>query len=356
MKILKNSLILACLSVLVFSCKNELKLNAPYKEYPSIYAVLNPYEKIQVIRINKVFLGEGDANQMAKVADSVNYQPDEITVTLKHSSNPKVIVFRDSVVTTAEGAFNRNQRVYISNEKLDTTGTYTLIVKNTHTGNEFRAKADVIPRISANQGFGPLTPPYYPYPPGTLSGYINYSSPTPTNVVGSILFQPVSKAKIYKVVVRTHFYNDMGVNGTSYDYVDYVFDDPKGTRTLSQVSYVNITFRSGDYFSNMGVGMSRKNLPEVNGRKVYLIEYLVYATSQEYLDYLQYAAPSLSLNQNKPLYSNFDNQAALGIFTFRSTCLVQKEPDPVFVNAFSSNPNTCKYTFYDSNNTVLGCK
>ena len=74
--------LLILVSVLLNSCKNDLELNAPYREYPSIYAVLNPQDRIQVIRINKVFLGEGDANVMAKVADSVNYQPGELSVTL----------------------------------------------------------------------------------------------------------------------------------------------------------------------------------------------------------------------------------------------------------------------------------
>src|ERR1700761_3566888 len=120
-----HSRIFLCLLGLVFfSCKNDIQLNAPYKEYPSIYAVLNAYETVQMIRINKVFLGVGDANQMAKVADSVNYQPGELTVTLTRTLNDytvaagysrdasghftiseNTVTFRDSVVQTVPGAF-----------------------------------------------------------------------------------------------------------------------------------------------------------------------------------------------------------------------------------------------------------
>jgi hypothetical protein len=76
-----------CVGIAVISsCKNELELNAPYKEIPTIYAVLNPQDPTQTIRINKVFLGEGDANVMAKVHDSVNYKPGELTVTLEKVS------------------------------------------------------------------------------------------------------------------------------------------------------------------------------------------------------------------------------------------------------------------------------
>src|SRR3954465_14792370 len=64
-------------------CKNDLKLNAPYEEIPSVYAVLNPDDTLHMLRINKSFLGESDANIMAKVADSINYDPGEIEVSLR---------------------------------------------------------------------------------------------------------------------------------------------------------------------------------------------------------------------------------------------------------------------------------
>src|SRR5437868_5028944 len=117
MKFLKFTFIFLGLFV-INSCKNDLDLNAPYKEIPSIYAVLNPQDQQQMIRINKLFLGEGDANVMAQVADSVNYGPGELTVTLTRTfegkpadasaDNPpsKTIVFDEAVINTAPGAFN----------------------------------------------------------------------------------------------------------------------------------------------------------------------------------------------------------------------------------------------------------
>ena len=85
---LKKIFILSAFLFLFFtSCKNDLKLNAPYKEFPSIYAVLTPQDAIHIIRINKVFLGEGDANKMAQVSDSLNYPANELTVYKSFESN-----------------------------------------------------------------------------------------------------------------------------------------------------------------------------------------------------------------------------------------------------------------------------
>ncbi|PBQ30839.1 hypothetical protein CNR22_03300 [Sphingobacteriaceae bacterium] len=357
MNFLKNSLCLICLAVIFLSsCKNDIELNAPYKEYPSVYAVLNPFEKIQMIRVNKVFLGEGNANTMAKVADSINYKQDEITVSIKHSSNPHVILFRDSMVTTSEGAFNTNQRVYVSNERLDTTGFYTLTIKNTHTGNVFTATATVIPRINARETSGILAAPYYPLDPAVTSGRINFSAQNPTIAVGGTYFLPVQNAKIYQMTIRSHFYNDLNGVDRSYDYVDFDFNDIKTTRSLSGTSYMFTNFKSGDYFTQIAQSLSKKNLPAVQGRKMYLIEVFVWASSQEYVDYMEYIKPSFGINQNKPLYSNFKDNSALGLFTFRSTLTVLKELDPVFISSFSGNVNTCQYKFYNDKNVVLGCK
>ena len=87
---LRLAVVLLLTVVMFTTCRNDLELNAPYKEIPSIYAVINPSEPVHVIRINKVFLGEGDANAMAKVADSVNYPAGELTVTLRRFVNDKV--------------------------------------------------------------------------------------------------------------------------------------------------------------------------------------------------------------------------------------------------------------------------
>ena len=142
MKIFNSPYLVIVFFALVFtSCKNTLNINAPYKEVPTIYAVLNPQETLQMIRVNKIFLGEGDANAMAQVADSINYQAGDLLITLERfvngvqvsatpTGNKQVITFRDSVIQTAPGAFNSTQRVYVTSDRLFVTGQYVLKVKN----------------------------------------------------------------------------------------------------------------------------------------------------------------------------------------------------------------------------------
>jgi hypothetical protein len=355
--------VIALVLVLVFgACKNDLKLNAPYKEIPSIYAVINPQDKIQMIRINKVFLGEGDANQMAKVADSVNYQPGDLTVSLEryvNDSKLETILFHDSVITTNPGAFNTTQRVYVTypSQKIYTTGTYKLIVKNNKTGNVFTAKANALDSVNGNQGYRPFTiSPVHPYPPGTsLDEYIDYAT-----MNGSVIFVPndAKYGKVYNLTIRCHFYDRL-FTGQRNDYVDYVFSNrtSKDIRVIGGITFIETSFKKDDFFTSIGAALAAKKLStDIIGRKMYMIEFMLHTSSQEYIDYLEYAKPSLSFNQNKPLYSNFDNQAAIGIFTFRTRCSIKKDMANTFINEFAYNKNTCAYQFYTAADQLPGCQ
>ncbi len=361
MKLLKFSLIVVCLMV-INSCKNDLKLNAPYKEIPSIYAVLNPQETVQTIRINKVFLGEADANQMAQVADSINYPANELEVTLERTNfgvadvatptgNKAVITFSESVVEAAPGAFNKTQRVYVTSDKLFTTGTYHLKVKNKRTGNVFTAKTNALDSIKS--GIAPLNEPHYPYglPIPPLSAYVDYKT-----YEGTVKFFP-NAAALYQLTIRLHFYDSVP-NANYYKYVDYTLGtkNVKDVQKFAGADVINYTFKKDDFYTAMGIGLTRMNLSDnVSGRRAYKIEYLVYSTTQDYIDYMQYVTPSLSIAQNKPLYSNFDNQAALGIFTFRTRYSISKEMATTMVSEFAYNTNTCKFQFVTAQGSKPGC-
>ncbi|MDX2174082.1 MAG: hypothetical protein SFY56_13345 [Bacteroidota bacterium] len=365
--------IVSLIIILYFTaCKNKLNINAPYKEFPSIYAVLNPQEPIQIIRVNKVFLGEGDANDMAKVADSVNYQPGDLQITLERYKNgildsacknsaSKTLTFHDSLITTNPGTFNTNQRVYVCNDKLFNSGEYHLTIKNLKTNNSFTSKANPVDVVRQDQSTS-YTPNFYPAPTcntyPNCPDYIDYSKTGVLTFTYKIPDFFTSKLiKINQVKMRLHFYDSLFDNSKIYRYVDYPFSNQLSKNAPTNASNVNyngrldLQFRSSELFSGFGIELAKMGLTNnIYGRRVYKIEYFIYCSTQEYADYLEYTAPSLSLAQQKPLYSNFYNGDALGIFTFRSTTNFSKETANEFENEFAYNKNTCGYKFFVYNN------
>ncbi len=360
--------IIASFIVFFFSCKNELNINAPYKEVPSVYAVLNPQDAIQMIRINKVFLGEGNANEMAQISDSINYQEGDLTVTLERfvngvqvaatpTGNKQVITFRDSIIKTNPGAFNTTQRVYVTSDKLYVNGQYVLKVKNNKTSNLFTAKANAIDSIKPS-GFTPFTPPYYPVAAGANPNDPNiYPDYSVQNLTYSPKFFP-NEGSIYTMTLRFHFFDSLFTGNKEYKYVDYNFGNLyiKDVRTFGSNKMLAFDFKSTDLFSSLGYSLSKMGLSnDIRGRKMYKMQAIVYTSTQDYIDFLQFSAPSLSIAQEKPIYSNFENRAAMGIFTFRTRHSVFKEMASTFISQFSFNPKTCMYKFYTSQLVLQGC-
>ncbi len=75
--------LLAMTSIAFTSCKNDLNVLAPGEESVSVYGILNPSAPVQKIRINKVYLTDGDAVAAGQDANTINYGAGELTVTLQ---------------------------------------------------------------------------------------------------------------------------------------------------------------------------------------------------------------------------------------------------------------------------------
>jgi hypothetical protein len=362
----KVHLVLGLLMLLAIAgCKNDIELNAPYKEYPSIYAVLNPNENVQTIRINKVFLGEGDANVMAKVADSVNYDEGDLSVMVTGAkintttgaiTSSKTFYFGEQMVQTAPGAFATAQRVYTcATSNFDfTLNSYTLTVNNLKTGNVFTAKSKSLSPIKIS-GFTPLCAPPYPVSATNANKdnpdvFVSFYSLTVPKTPYNIRFYP-NEAVVYQPVLRFHFYDSLP--GTKIDrYIDYPFGNldiykDKPSTSAGLKGTIGSQFYQEDVFSALGVAIKKLGIDnQVLGRRFVKLEAIVYSSTQDYFDYLEFAKPSFNISQNKPLYSNFDKEAAIGIFTMRTTFSIEKEIAAPYINALATHPNLCYYKFF----------
>jgi hypothetical protein len=233
-----------------------------------------------------------------------------------------------------------------------------LTVKNNRTGNVFKAKSTIVDSI-APTNTKPFVAPYYPYPYDPVrpeSDYIDYSELEKTY---SVRFNPNS-AQVYQVAIRLHFLDSMSP-WNAYRYVDYVGTNLDATRDKKipangGTPYLLNEFKGKDLFSAAGIGMDKMGLTDnVIGRRMYMIEYFVYSSTQDYVDYMEFVKPSLNISQNKPLYSNFENRDAMGIFTFRSRHSVKKMLSKTFVSGFYYSSNTCKYLFFTADLSRKGC-
>jgi hypothetical protein len=371
--IISLSLIIVA-SVIFTSCKNDLNVLAPGKEVVSVYGILNPNEPAQNIRINKIFVTTGDANAAAKDQSVVNFDANELIVTLERyyagnttpqlttvgNSSKKEIVLTETVVTTADGAFSNQQRIWQTTDKLYPTGEYKLVIKKASDLNTIIASAQtvVIDSVSTSSGGASPNPFYYinatatpmhgglyPFPisdPADKPKYINYDVFTLTQF---IKFKSIKNAKTYDVLMRFHYIDSLIGGATNNEYVDYNFDSQQSKDLTGGELFLSFKFVANDFYTNLAREIAKKATPNVKNRKADYMEYIVNAGTENLYTFLQVNAPSTTIAQDKPYYSNITG--GVGIFACRSTSIVSKDLWSNFQDKIACHPSTFPYLFCD---------
>lgn len=354
------------------SCKNDLEVLAPGKESVSVYGILNPNERTQNIRINKVYLTDGDAVAAGQDASTINFGPGELRVTLQRFMNgsttptlttvanslKKEIVLTETVVTTESGAFSSSQRLWQTTDKLYSTGEYKLTITNLASNAVYTAQTTVIDSVKP---FGsqqpmpflyiPSQPLTYPmhgnYPANPISTdrpkYVSYDVPTATY---AIKFRTIPNARLYGVVMRFHYIDSLLSGGVSMDYVDYNFTTTKSSDLLGGTMIESFTFTGDAFYRNLGAEMAKKSSANVRNRRSFYMEYIVTAGAENLNEFLQINAPSATIAQDKPIYTNING--GVGIFSSRSISIATKDMWNDFIDKIACNPNTNPYLFCNS--------
>ena len=160
----KIYLIFSVFAFLFYSCDNEFDVNASWEEVMVVYGLLNPAEEQQYIRVNKAYLGEGNALDMASVSDSIQYNNTDLEVSVSTQINGEVIniLFHDTIIEKDTGLFAiDNNIIYTAFIPEDinffsSNRTYTLNITNVITNNTINANTDVIDDFS----FSAFNPSY----------------------------------------------------------------------------------------------------------------------------------------------------------------------------------------------------
>lgn len=362
--------LLATALISLSSCKNDLDVLAPGEETVSVYAVLNPNESVQNVRINKVYLTDGDALTAAQDVNQINYDTAELRVSLQRflvggttptlttvgNSSKKEIVLTGTVVTTASGGFNTNQTIWQTTDKLYNSGEYKLIIFNKKTGKEFTSQNVIIDSVkpNANKPFiyhPTLYPTHGNYVttgsfPTAQTGYIDYSILTGTQ---KIRFTSIANAKLYDVVLRFHYIDSLIAGGTNNGYVDFKFTTQKSS-TLAGGEPMEVTFSPNDFYVNLGLQMSKKTTVGIKNRRSFYLEYVIRAGAESLNTFLQVNQPSNTIAQDKPNYSNI--KGGVGIFSTSSRSIITHDMWNDFIDKIACHPSTYPYLFCKSDGVV----
>jgi hypothetical protein len=328
MKHIQHILLALLLLFLYTGCSNDVDINAEYEQITIVYGLLDPYADTTYLKINKAFLGEGNALIMAQVPDSSEFI-EKLDVSIWPEDNPDNITTFDTITITnkEEGTFyNPNQVVYYSPLQPEVDKTYQLrvIYKDTEITGE-----------TSTFSFSRLDI--------TSPGFALKIRIDNTTDPRAIIWNRKDEAPRYDVVVRFN-YKELheGSSDTVYRYFDWFKDTQK-----SQVGEEVESYYTGNTFYNALENFVPYEDPEqeamVTDRYTSTMEFIVEAGGTELNTYMEVTEPSNSIIQDRPEYTNLTN--GIGVFSSRARAIKPKKLNDVTVAYIKENYFDLKFRF-----------
>jgi hypothetical protein len=289
------------LIVSLSACDNTLDINAPWKETPVVFAVIDLGQDSQIIRVQKTYQNDisRSTNEVAQIADSLYMK--NISVRIISNNNPNV--YRDLVRLAP-----RKDSGFFSNKDSSYWGSYMpnwfaagvkyqLKIHSYETGNDYVGFTDMVGKATIN----------------TLST-IDLVSTSFLLFTYRIENIGSSNTALLDMMVRL-YYNEVSLanpQDTVVKYVDYYVKKNAAFSTFASATFSQ-GIKKADFLSQ--VKSSIKPDPTVK-RTFKSFNYVVIGYNNDYRDMLITNAPSGSIIPKFGEYTNINN--GIGIFASRT--------------------------------------
>jgi hypothetical protein len=305
------------LSILLFtSCKEEVNLIGDFKETAIIYGLLDQSESTHLIKINRAFIGPGNALEIAKIPDSSYFSTVNATITeyIGTTKTGKSWVLEDTTITnkSENGIFYApTEKVYYFTASLNKDATYKLeVILYKGTTKEFTVTGEtgLVSGIVSGQSAA-----------GNSFDFLNNDGTLKSN---NLSITSSGNAAIVNASLKIFFseYQDNTLlNSISYNW-------NTGESEVSNGSSFS-TILSGQMFYEIIRDHVTTNAA-INKRKLDSLQIVITGGASEFNNYINANKPSSSLAQSKPNYTNLkvtEGNNVVGIFSSRQTLSITKK-------------------------------
>ena len=308
---------LLLLTVILSSCSTKMDVTGQYKETMVVYGLLDQSQSKQYIKVNKAFLGQGNAYTYAQIKDSTQYSH-SLTVKLQRldaNGNlilPEKILTPDNTVPKDPGVFyapDQANAIYsIDSASLgagffNTANSYKLIISNSETGSQVSAQTSLITSIGAFVSPAPTT---------AITPVLSFIVANNDNYRFFIRWNSGKNARMYQPSIRFN-YIDSSSTGNDTLHLDWQFP-VQNTQGLAGNEAMEFDFIGQEFLQFIGNQLNGKPVPSI-ARRALKTEIRLTAGGDDLNTYIEVNAPSTGIVQDKPIYTNITN--GLGIFSSR---------------------------------------
>jgi hypothetical protein len=353
-----NYLLIIGFTWIFISCETDFETNAEWKDITVVYGLLDQRDSVQFLKINKAFLGEGDALMFAKENDSINY-PFPLRVWLEEwdENGDKVQTIEFDTATTYKpedpnAVFSTGaQRIYkgvianyyeiryIVQPPYDTIGFEKIWLNDKSTYKLFIQYPDSSKVISSEtyliQNFL-ITKPI----PGSTT--INFENNPTSTTLFSWDKAPNKDSDKFKYEFQLVFYYQ------ELTFENKILNDSiilaSGNGFIQNGEY-NYIYKDNNFFTSCTNNIPYDDaLAENNIKERYTrnVDVIISVAAAEFNLFMQVYEPSTSIVQEKPPYTNIVN--GIGIFSSRYYNRISRDLNLQTVNQLKNiNYNELKF-------------
>ncbi|MGM0479037.1 MAG: DUF4249 family protein [Bacteroidota bacterium] len=311
--------------IVAVSCNTKFSVNGEYDETPIVHMLLDPNNDIHFLKLNKTFLGDGDANDFAMVPDSSYFEQVEATVKEKIEDNiTNTWTLKDTIIENKDpGTFYHPEQklYYFEAENLNEEATYLLHIDIDNGRHIVEGETNLVKGVSIN----------LPTQNQQLNLADNNVAQNGYNTQ-SIVFSE-GDGRIFKGQIRFEYREHRSGDIENKEILWTLGSKDASSITTSSPSFA----ANGEVFYEQVANRVEED-ETVTRRTIKAFELILTAGSEDLNTYMLTNEPTSSLAQNKPTYSNVDG--GLGIFSARTTVRQYKPFQPAGnpnVRAFSVN-------------------
>ena len=282
----------------LFACKNDIDINAPYKDIPIVYAFLDQNQATQFLRIEKLYQNSGNQStaEGAQIADSLYF--DSVIVKLIN------IVSKDTFLCTRVDTIPKDTG-FFSNAR---NTLYACKLPKNNNANEIYELIIYLPK--KDKYFTSRTPLVKDAIIYARTTVLRYDVPKHTF---QFRFKSGRNAALYDLNIN-YTYKEMNANDTSiFEFKTINYELAKARDFEADRDYtLNVS-------STAFIDYMKARIP-VNSNKIRRsinIEFSTFGGAPEFRTMIDLSKPNLSIVQKNPQYSNISN-GGLGIFSSRN--------------------------------------
>lgn len=295
---------------IITGCETDIDVTAEWKDITVVYGLISQNDTVHYIKINKAFLGDGNAFTYAQIADSSSYGNNIEVKIIEKAMNGSTRTFScdtTSVYNKEAGIFYYpTQVVYKAAFKVPADVNskdynYSLEIRHKTTGKVISAQTPLVKDFTIET----------PRPGQTSIDFISENNQR-------IKWNSAKDGRRYNVTVRFWFDEVVNLYDTTQRYIDWNFSSVKSGTVLGgeplELLYAPLNFYS----------ICRNLIPYTDNRENAVTSRLVdraefrFAVSGDELNtYMEVNEPSTGIVQEKPEYTNVEN--GIGLFSCRYT-------------------------------------